>query len=298
MSNRVFLVTGATSGIGKAIAFGLAKTGETVLLTARDQDKRNAVYDQLMAEAQNPNVEILACDLSSIGSIKNFVSFIKPKYSKIDVLINNAGVLVRERKTSVDGHELMLATNHLGPFLLTHLLREPLKAGGARILNITAPSNTPVNFDDLESKQSFNYLNVFGATKMMNLLYTLELARRAEGSGITVNAIHPGLARSNLMKESPAALQLFLWLVSAPPKRVAADVLRVALLPEFAAVTGKLLHKGKEMKMPSNALDQEAQRKLWDATMDLLNLNEPAADHSSTQNAAQSVSSSPSQATS
>src|SRR5688572_14765157 len=153
MSKRVFLVTGATSGIGKALGFDLAKTGETVLLTARDQERRNAVHEEIMSEIQNPNVELLSCDLSSFGSIKNFAAFVKSKYPKIDVLINNAAVVKRERTVSIDGHEMMFATNHLGPFLLTNLLLDHLtvraaqhggtpvrdgKAGSsARILNIT-----------------------------------------------------------------------------------------------------------------------------------------------------------------
>ncbi len=270
MSKRVFLVTGATSGIGKALAFDLAKTGETVLLTARDQERRNMVHEEIMSEIQNPNVELLSCDLSSFGSIKNFAAFVKSKYPKIDVLINNAAVVKRERTVSIDGHEMMFATNHLGPFLLTNLLLDSLKASGsARILNITAPSSTKPNFEDLDSKESFNYLNVFGATKMMNLLFTFELARRLEGTGVTANAIHPGLARTHLMKESNFFIRWMLQLISAPPRRAADHMARMALLPQFEKINGKFLHKGKEMKAPAYAHDREAQKKLWDISLEL-----------------------------
>jgi len=281
MGKRIFLVTGATSGIGKALAFDLAKTGETVLLTARDQDRRNAVHEEIMTEIQNPNVELLSCDLSSFGSIKNFAAFVKSKYPKIDVLINNAAVLKRERTVSIDGHEMMFATNHLGPFLLTHLLLDLLRASGpARILNITAPSSTKPNFEDLDSRENFNYLNIFGATKMMNLLFTFELARRLEGTGVTANAIHPGLARSNLMKESNLFIRWMLQLISAPPRRAADHIARVALLPKFEKVNGKFLHKGKEIKAPAYAHDREAQRKLWDISLELTGLSKEAADES------------------
>jgi len=277
MSDRVFLVTGATSGIGKAIAFELAKTGETVLLVAHDQEKRNLVYEEIMTERQNPNVDAFVCDLSSIGSIKNFASHLKSKYPKIDVLINNAAVVKRERKTNVDGYELMFVTNHLGPFLLTHLLLDSLKASGsARILNITAPSTTEPNFDDLQSKESFKYLNVFGATKMMNMLFTFELAHRLEGTGVTANAVYPGLARSSLMQESPAIMRWLLWLTSAPPQQVAMDIVRLAILPEFEKVNGKFLHKGKEIKAPSYAYNGEAQKKLWDVSLELAGLSKEA----------------------
>lgn len=273
MSQRVFLVTGATSGIGKAIAFELAKTGETVLLVARDQEKRNIVYEEIMTGIQNPNVDALTCDLSSIGSIKNFAAHLKSKYPKIDVLINNAATVKRERKTNVDGYEMMFVTNHLGPFLLTHLLLDSLKASGsARILNITAPSTVKPNFEDLQSKESFKYLNVFGATKMMNLLFTFELARRLEGTGVTANAVHPGLARSSLMNESPAIMRWLLWLASAPPQRVALDIVRLAILPEFEKVNGKFMHKGEEMEAPEYAHDHEAQKKLWDISLELAGL--------------------------
>lgn len=281
MSQRVFLVTGATSGIGKAIAFGLAKTGEAVLLVARDAEKRNAIYDEIMGEIQNPNVDALTCDLSSLGSIRIFAAQVQAKYPKIDVLINTAAAVKRERKTNVDGYEMMFVTNHLGPFLLTHLLLDSLKASGsARILNITAPSTTKLNFEDLQSKDNFNYLNVFGATKMMNLLFTFELARRLEGTGVTANAVHPGLARSGLMRESPAVMRGFVWLASAPPQRVATDIVRLAILPQFEKVNGKFLHKGKEIEAPEYAHDREAQRKLWDISLELAGLSKEAADES------------------
>lgn len=279
MSQRVFLVTGATSGIGRAIAFGLAKTGEAVLLVARDAEKRNAIYEEIMGEIQNPNVDALTCDLSSLGSIRILAAQVQAKYPKIDVLINTAAVVKRGRKTNVDGHEMMFVTNHLGPFLLTHLLLDPLKASGsARILNISAPSTTKLNFEDLQSKDNFNYLNVFGATKMMNLLFTFELARRLEGTGVTANAVHPGLARSGLMRESPAVMRWFVWLASAPPQRVATDIVRLAILPQFEKVNGKFLHKGKEIEAPEYAQDREAQRKLWDISLELAGLSKEAAD--------------------
>ena len=274
MGQRVFLVTGATSGIGKAVAFGLAKTGETVLLVARDAEKRNAIYEEIMGEIQNPNVDALICDLSSLGSIRIFAAQVQAKHPKIDVLINNAAVVKRERKTNVDGYEMMFVTNHLGPFLLTHLLLDSLKASGsARILNITAPSTTKLNFADLQSKDNFNYLKVFGATKMMNLLFTFELARRLEGTGVTANAVHPGLARSSLMHESPAIMRWLAWLASAPPQRVATDIVRLAILPQFEKVNGKFLHKGKEIEAPEYAHDREAQRKLWAISLELAGLS-------------------------
>jgi NAD(P)-dependent dehydrogenase (short-subunit alcohol dehydrogenase family) len=214
-----------------------------------------------------------------MGSIRNFAAFVGSKYQKIDVLINNAAVVRRERAVSADGHELMFATNHLGPFLLTNLLRDLLQAAGpARILNITAPSTTEPNFKDLDGRESFNYLNAFGASKMMNLLFTFELARRIEGTGMTCNAIHPGLARSNLMREAAPFLRLFLWMVSASPQRAGDHIARVALLPGFAKLNGKFLHKGKEIRAPAYAHDREAQRKLWEISAEMTGPGKEAFD--------------------
>jgi NAD(P)-dependent dehydrogenase (short-subunit alcohol dehydrogenase family) len=192
-------------------------------------------------------------------------------------LINNASVYKRKRTVTVDGFEEMFAANHLGPFLLTNLLVEPLHAavqadGSARVLNITAPSTVPLNFDDLQGERSFNSLNVFGATKMANLLFTFELARRLENTGITVNAIHPGLARSGLMKEAFILMRLFTRLASGPPEKVTGGILQAATAPEFANVSGKFLHNGKEIEAPAYARDRTAQQKLWEVSEQLTQL--------------------------
>lgn len=279
MTPRVFLVTGATSGIGKAIAFDLARTGEIVLLVARDADKLNATHQQIMLEIQNPNVQFLTCDLSSFGAIRNFVIHLQSKFDKLDVLINNAAVVTRERKVSIDGNEMMFATNHLGPFLLTNLLFDLLKvSGSARILNITAPSTMQINFADLQSQEKFKYLDVFGATKMMNLLFAFELARRLEGTGMTSNAVHPGLARSGLMHESSGILRLLTWSASSRPERLSEDIARLAILPEFADLNGKFMHKSKEIKPSPYALNPQVQKHLWDVSLELTRLTQSTTE--------------------
>jgi NAD(P)-dependent dehydrogenase (short-subunit alcohol dehydrogenase family) len=187
MPNKVFVVTGATSGIGEALAMDLAKKGETVVIVARDAERGNATLEKIRLATQNPYVDLQLCDLSILSSVRNLAEILKSKYEAIDVLINNASVYKRKRVITVDGFEEMFAANHLGPFLLTNLILEKLQAavpasGSARVLNITAPSNTPLNFDDLQGEKNFSSLNTFGATKMANLLFTFELARRRPGS--------------------------------------------------------------------------------------------------------------------
>jgi len=268
MENKIFVITGATSGIGKALALAVAKTGETTVIIARDAERGQAVLREIKSLTQNENVDLQLCDLSVLSSVRNLAEILKSKYEKINVLINNAGVYKRKRVVTVDGFEEMFAANHLGPFLLTNLLLEALQAavqadGSARVLNITAPSTTQLNFEDLQGEKNFNSLNVFGATKMANLLFTMALAQRLENTGITVNAIHPGLVRSNILKESILPLRFLTWMVSSPPQKATESILQVATAPDFEKTTGKFFQRGKEIQAPAYAHDQEAQERLW-----------------------------------
>jgi NAD(P)-dependent dehydrogenase (short-subunit alcohol dehydrogenase family) len=273
MNTKTFVVTGVTSGIGKALALDMARSGETIALVARDSNRGRAIQEEIKSQAGNPRVELFIGNLSSLESVHNLANSIKAVHGKLDVLVNNASIYKNQRALSADGYELMFATNHLGPFLLTQLLLDTLKAGAsARILNITAPSTVKLNFDDLQGEKSFNALNAFGATKMMNLLFTFELARRLEHTGVTANAIHPGLARSNLMNESPAIMRFFVSLASAPAERVTKSIVHVAQDPAFENVTGKFLHKGREIEAPAYARDEDARRRLWEISTKLSGL--------------------------
>jgi NAD(P)-dependent dehydrogenase (short-subunit alcohol dehydrogenase family) len=277
MENKVFVVTGTTSGIGKALALEIAKTGQTLVMIARDANRGQATLQEIRRQAPNPNIDLQLCDLTVLSSVRNVAEILKSKYEKVNVLINNASVYKRQRAVTVDGFEEMFAANHLGPFLLTHLLLERLQAavqadGSARVLNITAPSTVQLNFEDLQWERSFNSLNAFGATKMANLLFTFELARRLENTGITVNAIHPGLTRSGLMKESFILVRLITQLASSPPEKVTGTILQAATAPEFASTSGKFLHNGKEIEAPAYAHDRTAQQRLWERSEALTGL--------------------------
>jgi len=279
MAKRVVVVTGVTSGIGKALALRLARSGENVVLVARDAQRGSIVQEEIKSQSQNPEIDLVLSDLSSLSSVRNAAAIIKSKHEKIDVLINNAAIYKSRREPSIDGFELMFVTNHLGPFLFTHLLLDPLlTSGSARILNISAPSSTQLDFDDLQREKKFNSLNVFGATKMMNLLFTFELARRLENMGVTVNAVHPGLARSSLMNETSAPMRFLLRLASAPAERVAVDMIRVALDPEFEKVTGRFFHKAKEIEPAAYAHDHTAQQRLWEVSSNLTGITENKVD--------------------
>lgn len=277
MANKVIVLTGVTSGIGKALALDLAKTGETIVMVARDQERGEAARNEIGRAAQNQNLDLQLCDLSVLSSVRNLAEILKSRYPTIDVLINNASVYKRRRAVTVDGFEEMFAANHLGPFLLTNLLLEQLQAavhanGSARVLNITAPSTVPLNFDDLQNEKNFNSLTAFGETKMANLLFTFELARRLENTGITVNAIHPGLTRSGLMREGSFLVRLLTRLASSPPEKMTGPILQAALGQEFEKTTGKFLHAGEEIDSAAYAHDRNAQQRLWELSERLTGL--------------------------
>lgn len=269
MPNKVIVLTDATSGIGKALAVDLAKTGETVVIVAHDAEHGKAMMGEVGLAAPNANVDLQLSDLSILSSVRNLAEILKSKYPSIDVLINNASVHKRTRAVTVDGFEEMFAANYLGPFLLTNLLLEPLQTaaqsnGFARILNITAPAAIPLNFDDLQNERDFNASNTFGAARTAILLFTLELAQRLENSGITVNAIH-----SESMNESFFLTRLF---TRSSPEKAAASIVQAAVAPEFGKTTGKFLDDGKEIEAPAFAQDRDARQRLWEISEQLSGL--------------------------
>ena len=278
MVDRVFVVTGATSGVGKALLSELANTGETVVLIARDADRGQAALTEIATSMESPRLDLQLCDLSILSSVRNLAEILKSRYDHIDVLVNNASTYTRKRTVTVDGFEEMFAANYLGPFLLTNLLLEPLQAavqanGSARIINITVPSEIPLNFDDLQAEQDFKPLEVFGATKMANLLFTLELARRLENSGVTVNALHPGVARSGLNEEETSGLaRLFSRLGTSSLEKAGSAILQAATAPEFEKTTGKFFHNSAEIEVPEYAHDRVAQQRLWELSEQLTGL--------------------------
>jgi NAD(P)-dependent dehydrogenase (short-subunit alcohol dehydrogenase family) len=269
MPNKVIVLTDATSGIGKALAVDLAKTGETVVIVAHDAEHGKAMMGEVEVAAPNVNVDLQLSDLSILSSVRNLSEILKSKYPAIDVLINNASVYNKKRAVTVDGFEEMFAANYLGPFLLTNLLLEPIQAaaqanGSARILNVTAPSTIPLNFDDLQSERDFNASNAFGSARTAILFFTLELARRLENTGITVNAID-----AESMNESFFLTRLF---ERSSPEKAATTIVQAAVAPEFGKTTGKFLEEGKETDVPVYAQDRDARQRLWEISEQLTGL--------------------------
>ena len=275
MAGRICLVTGATRGIGRAIAHSLAARGATVVLVARGPTAGEIVAADLQQATGNRQVSALQGDLASQASIRQMAAQFRRKHDQLHVLVNCAGSFKARRELSPDGIELMFATNHLGYFLLTHLLLDALKASApATVLNVTAPSSTRPDFADLQGERSFRALWQFGATKTENLLFTFALARRLEGSEVTANAVHPGVARTDLMRETPMPFRLFTGLLNrlAPlPARAAEDVVGL-VSGKAATANGQFFHRGENINAPDYARDQAAQERLWQASLELCGL--------------------------
>ena len=271
MNGKVCIITGANGGIGKATATALAQLGATVILACRNKERGEIAKADVISATSNSAVELMVVDLSLQESIQKMVTGFGEKHDHLDVLINIAAVYKSQRVMTSDGLEMMFATNHLGPFLLTTLLLEKLKGSApARVLVVTAPSTTPLDFDNLQGEKRFSSLQAFGVTKMCNLLFTYELSRRLEGTSVTVNAVHPGLVKSKLMKEAPFLMRWLTQLSSKPPEKAAASIAYLASSAEMVSVTGKFFKEGKAIKSPQYSHDQDVQRKLWDVSTALI----------------------------
>ena len=203
LTGRICVVTGATRGIGRATAEGLAALGATVVLVCRRAQDGADVADGITAAGGQPPT-VVRCDLASRASIRAAAGDIASRHPRLHVLINNAGVILRARELTVDGFEMQFAVNHLAYFLFTNLLLEPLKRGSpSRIVNISSGAHQGgrIDFDALQSEKRYEPIRVYSMTKLANLLFTYELARRLEGSGVTVNAVHPGVIATRLLAD-------------------------------------------------------------------------------------------------
>lgn len=265
----VVVVTGATGAIGSAVAAVLARRGARVLLLARPSSRLDALISRLGGE--DKRVIAVPVDLSSMSSVRAAAREIPRMVSHIDALVNVAATFSREYRKTLEGFEVMLATNHLGPFLLTNLLRDPLVARG-RVITITAPSSTRVDMEKLTSKADFRALRTFGATKAANLMFTFELARRAKRWEVRANACHPGLVRSELMREAAGPIRFITRLMSRSPDRISEDVADLAISPAHEGTTGWFFKGTKRIDPPKSTIDPDAQRALWKATADMVEL--------------------------
>jgi NAD(P)-dependent dehydrogenase (short-subunit alcohol dehydrogenase family) len=241
------VVTGATGAVGSATVEALAERRAQVITLSRP-----------------------AFDLSSFASVRAAAREL-PRSSHIDALLHIAAVYVPRFQKSADGLELMLSVNHLAPFLLTNLLRDRL-AGGGRVIMVAAPSSTKVDMARLLDRDRFSALHTFGATKAANLMFTFELARRAKRWDVRANAFHPGIVRSELMREASRPVRLTSRLFSRGPERAGQDLAELALSPAHAGTTGWFFRGTKRIEAPKSTLDASEQALVWRRSAELVEL--------------------------
>jgi len=281
MTNKTVIVTGGSSGIGLETAVALAKDGARVIITARDQARGDAALETIRERSKGSGrgtCELVLFDLGSMASVRKGAAEILANTERIDVLINNAGLVLSQRSETEDGFESTIAINHLGPFLLTELLLERIKQSApARIVNVssTAHNGSKIDFDDLQSKNGYRGMKVYGESKLANIYFTTELARRLEGTGVTVNCLHPGLVRTGYGKngDTSGILQFGIHLASPfmiTPIQGAYTSVYLATSPDVANVSGKYFAKCKERSPSRIAGDPDAAKRLWDISEDLV----------------------------
>ena len=268
LSNKTFIVTGANTGIGKVTARQLAAAGAHVLLACRSQDRTAAVIDEIRRDVPGANVEYIHLDLGDLSSVRACAAAILARDTPIHGLINNAG-LAGHRGLTKDGFEVTFGTNHLGHYLLTRLLLDRIKqAGNARIVNVASASHYQakgIDWDAMnEPTRSRTGMREYAQSKLSNVLFTKELARRLEGTGVTTYAVHPGVVAIDVWRRVPRPLRWFIKKFMITPEQGAEASLRCATDPELAGETGRYYDTGGKEKAPSRlADDAELAKTLW-----------------------------------
>jgi len=267
MVGKVCLVTGGTSGIGLETARALANRGATVVVLGRSAERCAATARKLHEESHS-TVEPLAADLSMQAEVRRAASEFQQRFQRLDVLVNNAGAAYLKREESADGVEKTWALNHLGYFLLTNLLLDHLKRNApARVVNLASDAHRSVkgiDFDDIQAQKRYRAFRAYGMSKLANVLFTRELARRLEGTGITVNAMHPGLVATNFGARMPLAVRWFFRSFGLSPEKGARTAIYLATSSEVEGISGKYFHRQKVVRPAAPALDDAAARRLWE----------------------------------
>jgi NAD(P)-dependent dehydrogenase (short-subunit alcohol dehydrogenase family) len=275
LKNKIVLITGATSGIGKETALGLAKLGATIVFTTRDSLKGEKTRNELIAATNNENIDMLQCDLASFESIKNCCKEFKSKYDRLHVLINNAGVWDFKRRTSKDGIENIFATNYLAPFLMTNLLLDVLKKSNpSHIINLTSGMHYgTINFNDIEFKQNFSGIKAYRQSKLGLILFTRLLAKKLEGGNVTVNCVHPGMNKTDLGRDAGGFSRMIFKLMGKDPKIGAETSIYLASSPDVENITGEYFAKKKIKRSSKESYDMDLAKQLWDVSKKYVKLD-------------------------
>lgn len=273
MQGKVCLITGANSGLGYQTALALAKMGAQVVMVCRNRAKGEAAQAEIKSKSGSSAVDLLIADLSVQKSIRELAQTFKASYNRLDVLVNNAGLILGKRQVTADGYEQTFALNHLGYFLLTNLLLDTLKASApSRIVNVASQAERlgELNFDNLMLEKRYSSIRAYGMSKRANIVFSYELAKRLAGTGVTVNCAHPGNVRTNFGASMGGAMaagikrfgSLFRMFMLSP-EQGAQTIIWLASSPEVEGITGQYFSKKHPLKSAAQTYDPEVQEKLW-----------------------------------
>jgi len=299
MKGRTVLITGATAGIGRVTARELAVAGAHILLVARNREKAEATRRWIRRAVPDAEVDLVVADLSSMAQVRSVAEQVSSR-GALNVLVNNVGAIFQQKTETVDGIEMTFALNHLAPFLLTNLLRDALRRGApSRVVTVSSAAHlrTGMNFDDLESRARYSAWTAYGQSKLANLLFTYELARRLGGSGVAANALHPGFVASDFGENNGA----FMRVVMSVAKRLggisveegARTSIYLASADEVQGVTGKYFVKCREAESSPASHDRQSMRRLWEISSRMTGLaaeNGPAEPASAEDEPAEGAS--------
>ncbi|MEM8487131.1 MAG: SDR family oxidoreductase [Bacteroidota bacterium] len=275
MTGKICIVTGANSGIGLETARSLATRGATVVLACRNKQKGEAALASLRSATNNNALHLMLVDLADMDSIRKMAAAFKQRFQQLDLLVNNAGAFMPARQTSVDGYELTFATNHLAYFLLTHLLLDLLIATPeSRVVNVSSDAHRggAVHFDDLQLKKGYGGYKAYAQSKLANILFSNELARRLDTANPTVNSLHPGVVATNFGSGKSGFFSFFFRIFSPfflSPKAGAQTSIYLATSPEVMGVTGKYFDRSKPRTPSAAARDADAAKRLYEITAQL-----------------------------
>jgi NAD(P)-dependent dehydrogenase (short-subunit alcohol dehydrogenase family) len=266
MKNKIILITGSTDGIGKQTALELAEMGASVIVHGRDPERTRNAAAEIMESAGNPSIDFIVADFSSLQEVKKLSDQLHEKCDQLDVLINNAGVYIRQKEYSKDGFEMTFAVNHLAHFLLTHLVMDLIKnAKGSRIINVASMAHAhEMDFDNLQAEKFFDGYTAYSLSKLCNILFTNELAHRLDGTGVTVNCLHPGVIKTKLLRVG--------WGMGGSSLESGSKTsVYLASSSDVEKVTGEFFANSRPATSTQISHDIDVQQKLWQMSERLVN---------------------------
>ncbi|XP_022335260.1 retinol dehydrogenase 13-like [Crassostrea virginica] len=284
LDGKTVIITGANTGIGKETAIDLASRGARVILACRNVMRAERAATDIMKKSNTQNVAVKIVDLASLESIRKFADDINKTEPRVDILINNAGIMMCPHWKTQDGFEMQFGVNHLGHFLLTNLLLDKIKSSApARIINVSSLAHTrtsKMNFDDLNSEKNYHFMDAYRQSKLANVLFTRELSRRLEGTNVTANSLHPGLVKTELSRYLPQTVPVYLrillkpfaYLLSKTSVQGAQTSIYCAVEESLANVTGKYFSDCAIKEESKAAQDDEAAKKLWEVSEKMVGL--------------------------